>query len=281
MKKFGLTAVLFCLCALNLSAMDPAPVLLKSGEQFSKNAICDQDQFGIMIETVTDPETGKKMRRFVPYSELNPISLQLFSYCDAKAVERTGNAVNDRTALLMKKFKGSFPELEKAEDLSKKLSIHTGVPSYKVFFIPTGAEKTGMTGYLFSDAADSQFYGIVFLYGLIDTKGVSWVGEIYPEERTVTLKNRIYPVFTVIPPPGRKIIREEDREPQHSGSRGEGGRHGRPDGKHRMPPPPQGDKTPPQGMQGKMPPPPPQGDKTPPPPPQSQGPGNGNPHPGK
>jgi len=204
MKKILLTIPLLCLTGLFLSAAEPM-ILLKNGEQVAKSRICEHDQFGIMIETGTDPETKKMLRRFIPFTNLNPASLQFFPYCDAKVVERTNTAVSDRAELIMKKFKDVFPDLKKTEDMTKLLSIHTGVSSYHVFFIALSTEKNGTAGYLFSDSADSQFYGIIFLYGLICEKNQCWTGEIFPEDRTITVDNHIYPVFTVIPPPKPKF----------------------------------------------------------------------------
>ncbi len=181
----------------------PRELLLKEGDPVPLSAILAKDQFGVMVDAGKDPETGETLRRFISFVEMNPASLGLFPFCDTKSVERIDSSVRDRVQLIRKKFRKKYESYENAEDLSAILMVHSGVGSYRVLFTATESLKNGLTGYLYSDAADTLFYGKIFLYGLVGQKDTVWTGTIYPTDRKETIGGKIYPVFTVIPPPGK------------------------------------------------------------------------------
>ncbi len=181
----------------------PKQLLLNEGAPIPLTDILGKDQYGVMVAAGTDPETGDKLRRFIPFVAMNPASLALFPFCDTKAVERTNGAVLDRLQLIRKKFQTRIETYEKFTDFSAELNLHSGVARYKVVFTATEANATGLVGYIYSDTADTLFYGKIYLYGLIGNKDSYWIGTMYPTDRKQTVNGKVYPVFTVIPPPAK------------------------------------------------------------------------------
>ncbi len=175
-------------------------IRLKNGKTVEMDQVLSKDQFGIVINSGKKDAEGNILRNFIPFAEMNPASLTLFPFCDMKAVERTYNAVIDRATLIRKKFATEIKPFETAKDCTALLRIHTGVPFYRIFFIADNTFDDGLTGFIFSDAADSLFYGKIFLHGLLGPKDTIWVGNIYPTEKTVERNQIRYPVFTVIAP---------------------------------------------------------------------------------
>lgn len=200
----------------------PRQLLLNEGAPIALSDILEKDQYGVMVAAGTDPETGEKLRRFIPFVDMNPSSLALFPFCDTKAVERINGAVQDRLQLIRKKFQERIATYESFTDFSSELNLHSGVSRYKVVFMATEATTTGLAGYIYSDAADTLFYGKVYLYGLVGSKDSAWIGTIYPTDRKQTISGKLYPVFTVIPPPAKAFVpgAEKDKDANADSSAG-------------------------------------------------------------
>lgn len=138
MKKI-LCLLLFVLFALfSVSARENPKIMFKNGKSVLMSDVISKDQFGIMIVCGKDTETGVKLRRFVPFAEMNPASLSLFPFCDVKAVERIHTAVQDRAKLLQVRFAKKYQQFENEKDYTKLLKIHSGVPSYEILFFCAG-----------------------------------------------------------------------------------------------------------------------------------------------
>lgn len=205
MKRFS--AVIFvCLSLSSPALLYAQEILLKKGSPIRMEDVLSKDQFGVMVSVRTDPATGEKLRRFIPFAEMNPNSLQYFPFCDMKAAERIDNAVRDRIELLAKKFKEERKGFKGIRDFTKKLSIHTGVSSYRVWFEAVESTPCGLIGWLYSDSPESSFYGMVHLYGLLGKPGTVWIGTIYPAEKTFQNGALLYPEFTVIEPPKKMEV---------------------------------------------------------------------------
>lgn len=201
MKKI-LCALLFAASVATVipGMAEDEKVMFKNGKSVPMSSVISKDQFGIMIPCGTDTETGEKLRRFVPFADMNPASLSLFPFCDVKAVERIHTAVRDRAELLKTKFARRYKDFENAQDYVKLLKIHSGVPSYEVLFSARESITNGLIGFLYSDTPSALFYGKIYLHGLKGENDTVWIGTIYPTEKTFTHNGATYPVFTVIPP---------------------------------------------------------------------------------
>ena len=235
MKKILLLLVLAAV--LPLSAQK---IMLKKGPPIDVKDMISKDQYGILVNAGKDKETGDPLCRFIPFVQVSPASLMLFPFCDVKAVERIDSAVHDRIDLIRKKFADRYPDYEGTQDFSMKMTIHTGVHSYKILFTATESLSNGMIGYLYSDSADTLFYGKIFLHGLVGKSNSAWVGTIYPTERKLTHKGSTYTVFTVIAPPKKDYTMTEEEEQKETQKRRRGGRRppaggGHPNGN--VPPP--------------------------------------------
>lgn len=261
MKKifaFFLFAVAFA--AVIPGMADDSKVMFKNGKSVPMSSVISKDQFGIMIHCGKDTETGETLRRFVPFADMNPASLALFPFCDVKAVERIYAAVRDRAELLKTKFARRYQEFENAQDYTKLLKIHSGVPSYDVLFSARESLANGLIGFLYSDTASALFYGKIYLHGLKGEKDTVWVGTIYPTEKTFTHKGAVYPVFTVIPPKqdvpeydgGRLMHPDEKKDEKKAADADKEKRHRRgprsKDGARPQRPRPQGENVRPQGQ---------------------------------
>lgn len=232
MKKI-LCLLLFVLFALfSVSARENPKIMFKNGKSVLMSDVISKDQFGIMIVCGKDTETGVKLRRFIPFAEMNPASLSLFPFCDVKAVERIHTAVQDRAELLQVRFAKKYQQFENEKDYTKLLKIHSGVPSYEILFSARETLPNGLIGFLYSDTPSALFYGKIYLHGLKGEADTVWIGVIYPTEKTFMHKGAIYPMFTVIPPerkepeygemePTRKKVRGEDGEQKKFRPRGE------------------------------------------------------------
>lgn len=232
MKKI-LCLLLFVLFALfSVSARENQKIMFKNGKSVLMSDVISKDQFGIMIVCGKDTETGVKLRRFVPFAEMNPASLSLFPFCDVKAVERIHTAVQDRAKLLQVRFAKKYQQFENEKDYTKLLKIHSGVPSYEILFSARETLPNGLIGFLYSDTPSALFYGKIYLHGLKGEADTVWIGVIYPTEKTFTHKGAVYPMFTVIPPERkepeygemeqtRKKVRGEDGEQKKFRPRGE------------------------------------------------------------
>lgn len=195
---FSALSALLILSAPLLSAQE---ILLKDGSSIRMEDVLSKDQFGVMVAVRTDPATGGKLRRFIPFAGMNPGALLYFPFCDMKAAERIESAVRDRIQLLYKKFKEERAGFKDIRDFTKKLTIHTGVSEYRVWFDAAESTPCGLIGWLYSDSPESSFYGLIHLYGLLGNADTVWVGTIYPEEKTFRKGDFLYPEFTVIKPP--------------------------------------------------------------------------------
>ncbi len=200
MKKI-LLLLLLCMAGTVFSQ----EILLKNGKKIKMDSILSKNQYGIMVRSgKTDPDGNQQMRRFISFFDMNPASLSLFPFCDVKAVDRIHTSVLDRVDLIKKKFSEELKSFEGVTDSTKNLKIHAGVHRYRVLFNSIEPAEYGQIGWLFSDSADSQFYGRIYLYGLLGSADQIWIGDIYPTDRTYTKNGNIYPVFTVIEPEKRQ-----------------------------------------------------------------------------
>lgn len=233
LKNLFRSAVLLGALALccPLAANTQNMILLKKGDPIPLENVISKDQFGIMVPAGKNPENGDILRRFIPFIDLNPASLTLFPFCDAKSAERIYTAVQDREVLIRKKFTKRAEDYQGTQDYTKNLRIHTGVDQYYIFFTATEATATGMVGFIYSEAPEALFYGKIFLYALLGKPGDIWIGYIYPTEKTIQVNGSTYTVFTVIPPEKKTFLDEmEEKENQEKKRRGPRGRQGRKNG---------------------------------------------------
>lgn len=218
-----LGALSFC---LPMAAQQDVILLKNSDTPIPMEKVISKDQFGVIVPAKINPENGDVLRKFIPFVDMNPASLNLFPFCDTKSAERIYNAVQDREILIRKKYAKRAEAYQGTQDYTKNLRIHTGVDEYLIFFVATEATETGMVGFIYAEAPDALFYGKIFLYALLGKPGDVWIGNIYPTEKTITINGSQYKVFSVIPPIKKSFLEQQEENEKKKNAR-RGGRRGR------------------------------------------------------
>ena len=118
MKKI-LCLLLFVLFALfSVSARENSKIMFKNGKSVLMSDVISKDQFGIMIVCGKDTETGVKLRRFIPFAEMNPASLSLFPFCD---VIREQTVMGCSMVMKLKMQDAILPWHQKSLDLNLRV----------------------------------------------------------------------------------------------------------------------------------------------------------------